>query len=289
MKLPTRQVILEGCDLSGKSTLYAKLHKATKFRYDIRDRGRLSRLVYSTMYDRNLAHEKSEFYRFLDDLNHRVVLMSLPWDVIAARYAVRGDEMHDRDSLLRTWNEFNRHALALQDHPSFLVRGPDADPIEIAATIDASEIVTTAEVASRVQRALEATERNESLDLHFELAVTPGDDPGPESLAVPGEEHYYEGIHNDLLMRAHTELEGGQTATSRRFVTANPSCISYVRFIRRAESDIVDMICRSTNVPKNLKIDLDAIIHSAFKVQDLLGDRRGFSLRVSLHCGHIVP
>ena len=289
MKMPTRQVILEGCDLSGKSTLYAKLHKATKFRYDIRDRGRLSRLVYSTMYDRNLSYERGEFYRFLDDLNHRVVLMSLPWDTIAARYEVRGDEMHDRDSLLRTWTEFNRHALALSDHPSFLVRGADADPNEIAAAIDASEVVTTDTVAFRAQKALEATGRNESLDLHFELVVSPDDDPGPGALAVPGEEHYYEGIYKDLLMRSHTELEGGQTETSRRFVTANPSCISYVRFIRRESGDTVDMICRSTNIPKNLKIDLDAIIHSAFKVQDLLGDRRDFSLRVSLHCGHIVP
>ena len=289
MKMPTRQVILEGCDLSGKSTLYAKLHKATKFRYDIRDRGRLSRLVYSTMYDRNLDYERSEFYRFLDNLNHRVVLMALPWDTISARYDVRGDELHDRDSLLRTWNEFNGHALALSDHPSFLVRDADADPNEIAATIDASEIVTSAEVAARAQKALETTGRNESLNLCFELTVSPSDDPGPESLAVPGEEHYYEGIYKDLLMRAHTETEGGQTETSRRFVTANPSCISYVRFIRRAEGDTVDMICRSTNVPKNLKIDLDAIIHIAFKVQDILGDRKDFTLRVNLHCGHIVP
>jgi hypothetical protein len=289
MKMPTRQVVLEGCDLTGKSTLYSKLHKATKFRYDIRDRGRLSRVVYSTMYDRNLSHETAEFYRFLDDLNNRIVLLSLPWDLVSARYDVRGDELHDRGSLLRTWNEFNGHVLALTGHPSLLIRGSEADPSEIAVTIDASETVTTAEVADRACRALESTGRNESLDLHFELLVDPEDDPGPSSLEVPGEEAYYESIHKELLERVESEISGGQSETSRRFVAANPSCITYVRFIRRSDSDVVDLICRSTNVPKNLKIDLDAIIHSCFKVQDILGHRQRFTLRVRLHCAHIVP
>lgn len=241
------------------------------------------------MYDRNLKRETAELYRFLDDLNNRLVILSLPWDLIAARYAVRGDEMHDRDSLLRTWQEFNGRALALTGHPSLMVRGHDADPDEISASIESSEDVTSEEVALRAQAALESTSRNESLDLQFELLVSPEDDPGPSALAVPGEEHYYESIYEDLLGRVSSEVAGGQDETSRRFVAANPSCITYVRFIRRPDADIVDLICRSTNVPKNLKIDLNAIIHSAFKVQDCFGERKEFTLRVKLHCAHIIP
>jgi hypothetical protein len=292
MKLPTRQIILEGSDLSGKSTFYGKLHKATGYGYDIRDRGRLSRIVYAEMYDRNLSHERDEFYRYIDDLNNVVVFLDPDWQVVSERYDVRGDEIHDRDSLHRTWSGFNRLALALSSHPSVVTcdGSPDAD--FISEIIKFRESVTTASLTQSVAAALESTGRNESLDMRFEVVVSPSDDPGARSLQVPGEEEYYSGIYKELLRRVESESANGQDETSRRFVATNPSCISYVRFIRRPERDVVDLICRSTNVKKNLQTDLDAIIHSAFKVQDWFDgseNRRDFLFRVQLHCAHIIP
>ena len=252
----------------GKSTFYGKLHKTTGYKYDIRDRGRLSRIVYAEMYDRNLAYEKDEFYHYIDDLNNVVVFLNPDWPTVSERYDVRGDEIHDRDSLHRTWSGFNRLAMALSSHPSVVTCDGSPDAGAIRSIIEFRESVTTSSLSQSVAAALESTGRNESLDMRFEVIVSPSDDPGPKSLNVPGEEEYYSKIYSELLNRVETESANGQDETSRRFVATNSSCISYVRFIRRPERDIVDLICRSTNVKKNLQIDLDAIIHTAFKVQD---------------------
>ena len=290
MRLATRQVVLEGCDLSGKTTFYRDFHKATDFRYDIRDRGLISRAVYPRVFGRDDSHERGELNRFLDDLNNVVVFLAPSWGTVAARFASRGDEMHNLDTLRRTWDEFNSRALALQDHPSVIVCREIPDPEAVRDVIMSREGVTTRRLSEYVERSLATTGRNESLDTQFELILSPLDDPGPAALIVPGEEEYYAALENDMLGRIESEILNGQQSTSRRFVTANPSCISYVRFIHREDIDVLDVVCRSTNVPKNLKIDLDALIHLGFKSQAKSGViNRNIKMRIKLNCAHIVP
>ena len=290
MRLPTRQIVLEGCDLSGKSTFYGQLHKATEFRYDIRDRGHISRVVYPKIFGRDNSYEAGELHRFLDDLNNVVVFLSPEWSTIAARFAARGDEMHDLGSLRTTWEEFNAQSLALRDHPSVLVCKEIPDPETVREVVSSREFVSTAKIAEYAENALKSTGRNESLDMQFEVIVSKSDDLGPSSLLVPGEEEYYSQIHDDLIERIEHEMSSGQRLTSRRFVTANPSCISYVRFISRPDRDTLDIVCRSTNVPKNLKIDLDALIHIGFRAQAKTGgNNRDIRVKVKLNCAHIIP
>lgn len=290
MRLPTRQVVLEGCDLSGKSTLYSQLHKATDFRYDIRDRGHISRTVYPKIFGRDNRHEAGELNRFLDDLNNVVVFLAPDWNTITARFASRGDEMHNHGSLRSTWEEFNTLSLALQDHPSVISCKGLPDPEAIRDVIQGREFITTQKIADYATRALNSTQRNESLDMKFEIVISPSDDPGPKSMMVPGEEKYYAQIHDELLDRIEKEMSGGQTANSRRFVSSNPSCVSYVRFIHREDQDVLDVVCRSTNVPKNLKIDLDSLIHLGFRAQAKSGiNNRDIRMKVSLNCAHIFP
>lgn len=290
MRLPTRQIVLEGCDLSGKSTFYGQLHKATDFRYDIRDRGHISRSVYPKIFGRDNTHESGELHRFLDDLNNVVVFLAPEWSTVSARFADRGDEMHDLGSLRSTWEEFNARSLALRDHPSVITcKGiPDAEAVR--DVIHSREFVSSEKIAKYVEGSLASTGRNESLDTRFEVVISPEDDLGFSALMVPGEEEYYTQICSSLLRTISREVSGGQAATSRRFVSANESCMSYVRFIHRPESDFLDVVCRSTNVPKNLKIDLDALIHVGFKAQSLIGtNSRDIKMRVSLNCAHIIP
>jgi len=290
MRLPTRQIVLEGCDLSGKSTFYGQLHRATNFRYDIRDRGHISRAVYPKIFGRDNSHEAGELYRFLDDLNNVVVFLAPEWSTVAARFESRGDEMHDPGSLRNTWDEFNALSLALRDHPSVLVCQEVPDPEIVRDVIHSREFVNSAKIAEYVERSLNSTRRNESLDTQFEIIVGIGDDPGPSSLLIAGEEEYYSGIYDDLIGRIEKEIAGGQNSESRRFVTTNPSCISYARFIHRAEQDVFDVVCRSTNVPKNLKVDLDALVHLAFRAQARSGtSNRDIKMRIRLNCAHIVP
>jgi hypothetical protein len=290
MRLVTKQVVLEGCDLSGKTTFYRDFHKATDFRYDIRDRGHLSRAVYPKIFGRDDSHEKGDLNRFLDDLNNVVVLLAPGWNTVTARFASRGDEMHNLDTLRRTWEEFNSHAMALRDHPSVIVCRELPDPEAVRDVIISREAVTTKRIAEYAEMSLSTTGRNESIDTQFEVILSPVDDPGPDSLRVSGEEEYYSSIESDLMNRIVNEMASGQSAASRRFVTANSSCISYVRFIHRDEQDVLDVVCRSTNIPKNLKIDLDALVHLGFKTQILAGlKNRNIKMRVKLNCAHIVP
>lgn len=290
MKLPTKQIVLEGCDLSGKSTFYGQFHKVTNFRYDVRDRGHVSRVIYPKIFGRDNSHESGELNRFLDDLNNIVVFLHPEWSVIAKRFAARGDEMHDLDSLRTTWDEFNTQSLALRDHPSVIVCKTNPDPEAIRDVIHGREYVSSAKIADYVKMSLELTGRNESLDMQFEILISKSDDLGPSSLLVPGEEEYYAQLHDDIVGRIEKEISHGQLATSRRFVTTNPSCISYARFIHRPDIDVFDVVCRSTNVPKNLKIDLDALVHIAFTAQAKAGvNNRDIKMRVKLNCAHIIP
>jgi hypothetical protein len=290
MRLPTRQIVLEGCDLSGKSTFYSQLHRATNFRYDIRDRGHISRAVYPKIFGRDNSHESGELHRFLDDLNNVVVFLAPEWSTVTARFESRGDEMHNLGSLRTTWEEFNTLSQALRDHPSVITCRAIPDTEVVRDVIYGREFVNAEKIAKYVEGSLSSTGRNESLDTRFEVIVSPADDPGPSALMVQGEEEYYTQIYNSLLETISQETAGGQTATSRRFVASNSSCISYIRFIHRPDQDVLDVVCRSTNVPKNLKVDLEFLIHLGFRAQASVGaNNRDIKMRVSLNCAHIVP
>jgi len=290
MRLPTRQIVLEGCDLSGKSTFCAQFHKVTNFRYDVRDRGQISRLVYPKVFGRNHSKELESLHSFLDDLNNVVVFLHPDWSVISRRFASRGDEMHNLGSLRTTWEEFNMQSLALREHPSIIVCTRDPDPEAIRDVIHSREFVSSSMIAEYVEKSLISTGRNESLDSQLEIIISQSDDLGPSALAVPGEEEYYVQILDDIVNRIEKEIASGQAPTSRRFVTTNPSCISYARFIHRPDHDTFNVVCRSTNIPKNLKIDLDALIHIAFVAQARVGlSNRDIKLRLNLNCAHIAP
>lgn len=290
MRLQTKTITLEGCDLAGKSTFYAQLHKATNFSYDIRDRGMLSRAVYPKIFGRDNRHEWEGVLRTLDDLNEVFVILAPEWDVVAARFASRGDEMHNLVTLRRTWEEFNTLALALQDHPSVLVCRDVPSVGDVVGFLRSRELVTTGGIADIVTRSLSATGRNESLDTRFVAIFGAGDNPGTNCMIVKGEEEYYTAIEKDLIDRIVNERSSGQQPTSRRFVTTNSSCMSYLRFIHREQKDVLDVVFRSTNVPKNLKIDLDFAIYAALRAQTAAGvNSREIEMRVHLNCAHIVP
>ena len=51
--IPVEKIILEGPDLSGKTTLFNRLHQATNFKWNIQDRSTLSMLVYAKLYNRD--------------------------------------------------------------------------------------------------------------------------------------------------------------------------------------------------------------------------------------------
>ena len=74
-QFPIRYVIVEGPDLSGKTTFIGQLHKATDFRYNIQDRSCLSMLCYARQYNRDIEAQKQFLREELSDLNNFFVVL----------------------------------------------------------------------------------------------------------------------------------------------------------------------------------------------------------------------
>ena len=119
--LPINYVIIEGTDLSGKTTLYNSIHKSTGFKYNIQDRSCLSMLCYAKLYGRPEDVHRERLLREISDLNNFIVILLLPKDEILARLARRGDEMQDAVSLIRLYEIFTDEVSKIQNAPNVLV------------------------------------------------------------------------------------------------------------------------------------------------------------------------
>ena len=96
-----KRVICEGCDCSGKSTLYRNLHKETGFKYNIQDRSALSMLCYARLYGRDETEHRRNLLEELCDANHYFVILMPPLETLLGRLRSRGDEFQNVASLTR--------------------------------------------------------------------------------------------------------------------------------------------------------------------------------------------
>ena len=77
MKFITNQLILEGPDLSGKTTLYYDIHKATGYKWNIQDRSALSMLIHAKYYGRDTFNHVEQLKRELYNLNNPILFLQL--------------------------------------------------------------------------------------------------------------------------------------------------------------------------------------------------------------------
>ena len=61
VRFPVNYLILEGPDLSGKSTFYNALHKKSSYAWNIQDRSSLSMCVHADQYGRDILYHKLNF------------------------------------------------------------------------------------------------------------------------------------------------------------------------------------------------------------------------------------
>ena len=71
LRFPTNYLILEGPDLSGKTTFYANLHRASGYKWNIQDRSCMSMLIHARQYGRDSAVYEENFKLELLNLNNR--------------------------------------------------------------------------------------------------------------------------------------------------------------------------------------------------------------------------
>ena len=257
-------VSLEGPDLSGKTTLYNKIHKATLFKWDIRDRSALSRICFSRQFGRNVDIERQRFKEELSNINNRMIIILPEFSVLRSRYISRGDEIQTLDTLRYLHGIYEEEVEKIQDLPNVLVlRNIDDDLLDLSIDfLESSESESCSFVGDMVRKFVKNHESDEH-QIQCKLSGSLKDPEDETILLDPLEGHYYKEILWDLENVIRKELRGlnpynsKQDMSSRRFYYSSDSCISSVHLLPRGDHVSCVSTFRSTNADKNAKIDIE--------------------------------
>lgn len=267
--IPIRTIVLEGTDLSGKTSLYRNLHKTTQFKYNVQDRSALSMLCYAKLYGRDEAVHRTRLMEEICDANNFIVILMLPLDVILRRFHSRGDEAQDESSLAALHHIFSEEASRIEGLPNVLVIRQERDKMDLAALVAAAvrtyEQQGSADFGSSTSRWCQISPMSE-VQLRVSFDVDPGHfDPTVMSDEREGE--YYSGILRDVFNVIVRETSGDnpygvpQGVNSRRFYYHSDTCISSIHFLPRDGQLKVLCTLRSTDSVHNGELDLRFLTH----------------------------
>lgn len=291
--LLVRNVVLEGPDCCGKSTLFSNIHRATGYRWNIQDRSHLSAICYARQFNRGedrVARWRRELDSFLFDLNNRLVVLLPAFQVIAQRFEARGDEVQDIESLRVLHGIFEEEVTRLGYRPNVIVIRDPLNPVELSSHciqwLIRPEHLNLLGVAAEIRRLAESAEHREVRGCRFQLLVDPDEfsvaDAAP--MRHPPEEVYYSRILASVLQNIEDELAGRNEYcskqdpyTTRRFIFTQDSCISLVHTMLRGSELNMRVYCRSSNVEDTFHQDLQFIYYLYSRVYDRLSRRLGWS------------
>lgn len=295
-KFPTKYMILEGPDLSGKTTLYNELHKQTKYKWNIQDRSALSMLCYARLYGRNVEEYRQKLHNEINDLNNRMIVLLPPFDVIEKRYESRGDEIQDLDSLRRLYDIFAEESKKIHPRPNVMVLMQDNDLESLVTSAFEWSVCLENSSPFNVGEIVRDTVRGSSKDEEILSAsfYVHDEDIDCEIMTHEHEGEYYTEIHRKILKVISDEIAGqnpygiAQTRDSRRFIYHSDTCISSIHFLPRGERLRVLATLRSTDVIKNASIDLQFLAFVASDVNRSLGwNYSEVVLEVNFNSAHI--
>ena len=83
---PINQIVIEGPDLSGKTSLYTMIHNKTDYRWNIQDRSSLSMLVHAKFYGREEFNHVECLNAEINNLNNFMIILLPDWSVISKRF-----------------------------------------------------------------------------------------------------------------------------------------------------------------------------------------------------------
>tara|TARA_B100000674_G_scaffold365414_1_gene307921 strand:+ start:1581 stop:2477 length:897 start_codon:yes stop_codon:yes gene_type:complete len=273
MYFRTEKLILEGPDLTGKTSLYNQIHKKSRYEWNIQDRSALSMVCYARQFERDTTNLKRDLYKEITNLNNRLVILLPDFSTIESRYQSRGDDIQSIDSLKVLYSIFEDEVKYLEKLPNVLVIRSSA-PVESIADavmvwLNSSENTKSSLVGQAVGRFVESASGNEHT-LQLETSGKILDFYDKSILLDPLEGYYYKKIERDFANTIEKELDGlneynlPQDMSSRRFYYSSTSCISSLHFKPRGK--ILEFICtfRSTDAQKNGSIDfqfLEYLVH----------------------------
>lgn len=270
----TNQLILEGPDLAGKTSLYNELHNITAFKWNIQDRSSLSMLCYARLYGRPTQKERDRLHNELNNLNNRMILLLPPFSVIEARYHDRGDEFQDLNSLRKLYDIFAEEAEKIRKRPTVMCIFGDNDldsmvmfTLEWSHSIESCEAWNVGEV---IKDTLHSTE-NDELTLTAKMSYILSE-PDDSILKNESEGEYFRGILKQITETIQNELDGKnpyeipQDINSRRFFYNSDTCISGIHFLPRGETLKMIVTFRSTDVDRNASIDLQFVEYLSHEI-----------------------
>jgi len=296
---PINQIVIEGPDLSGKTTLYQNIHNMTDYRWNIQDRSALSMLVHAKLYDREQFTHIESLKTELRNLNNFMILLLPKWDIIAKRFEVRGDEIQNLISLRKIYNLFENAAKEFESFPNVYVIRNEIDDFILKNLIlnmlnfestpfhKLSKLFISRNLASKnfetVGLSLTSFDDSNFEDINFDY------------LEYDKEKAYYQNIKMSLLKKIDNELNGvneycrGEDQSSRRFIYASDTCISLAHFLFRDDMLDCKFFIRSSNTRDILKYDLNFIkyLSKCVKERLFLKENTVVKINVVVNSAHI--
>ena len=299
VKRPINYIFLEGPDLSGKTTFYENIHKASDYRWNIQDRSALSMLIHAKYYGRETFRHVEQLRSELYNLNNVTIILLPKWDEIARRFNLRGDPIQNITSLKKLYDLFTEAAEELRSLPNVIVIEGTADSQVVKYTVRKLieyENASSGCIQQNCTNAAFSKESKEVVGLNFTLFDDGNfDDIDEGDLLFEDEVDYYDEIITDVQEKIKNELSGNnpydrkETKESRRFIYHSDTCISLAHFLVRDDSLDCKFFLRSSNVKDTLYYDINFLKHMSKVVYEQL-DCGGKFCRMSfvLNSAHIL-
>jgi len=299
---PVNQITLEGPDLSGKTTLYQKIHEKSGYHWIIQDRSALSSVVYARLYGRNDYFHVEALKQELSNLNNIIILLLPSWNIIAKRFQKRGDEIQNLVSLKKVYDLFSEAADEFENYPNVILIKSEVDDNMVSYIVHQLrshfERKPYHEYADFFKIAAASSDNLEKVGLnltHYDNGMF--DDVSEEMLRYEKEKVYYDKIRRTLLRKIEDEIAGcneynrPETYESRRFIYTDDSCLSLCHFMLRNEFLYGEFYLRSSNTKETLSYDMNfikALTRDVFSRLSEFSDIKMCKLSLKIGSGHIL-
>ena len=300
-RTPINQITLEGPDLSGKTTLYQKIHEKSGYYWNIQDRSALSMVVYARLYGRSDYFHVEALKRELSNLNNVMILLLPSWNVIVERFQKRGDEIQNLSSLKKVYDLFSEAADEFENYPNVMIAKTEIDDNMVSVIVhnlrSHFERKPYHEYAEHFKVAAASSENLEKVGLsltHYDVGF---DDVSEEMLRYEKEKVYYDKIRRKLLKKIDDELAGAneygreETHESRRFIYTDDSCLSLCHFMLRNEFLYGEFYLRSSETKETLQYDMNfikSLTRDVFSKLSEFSDIKMCKIDLRIGSGHIM-
>ena len=280
MKNPIYQIVIEGPDLSGKTSLYQNIHDKTRYKWNIQDRSALSMLVHAKYYGRSEFQHVESLKKELSSLNHFMIILLPKWETIVNRFQSRGDEIQNLVSLRKIYVLFEEAAAEFENFPNVYVIRKEVNDHILNLLIDDMikfENLDYPNLSKFFFNHCLNGKNEESVGLSLtSFDYGNFDDVNLIDLKYEKEKVYYDNIKNSVLKKIDNELEGLnehgriENVNSRRFIYSSDTCISLAHFMCRDNMLDCKYFIRSSDTKDTLKYDLNFLKYLSKRVKEKL-------------------